>query len=274
MSKRINWIDWAKVITITLVVLGHMTFAPSNQIVHTFIYSFHMPLFFLISGYLSKPEENIQFLLRKNFKTLIIPYVCLNIIAFFIFFLPINGWNSVAIKQTLLSFIRGTGYSPAAPCWFLLSLFICKILSFYILKFRNTLQIITLLALPIVAVLLVKIFHFDMLLKLPSALIGVTFYIVGYYMKLNGVINKITQTSYILIILGVTLILQLCYIDIQGFVGIYSVSLGKYPPLYFIMSLNGSIMIIMLCKLFDNFELKFIKTLSLSTIIVLAFWTS
>ena len=52
MNKRIYWIDWLKVFTMILVVYAH---ACSNMVV-TMIYSFHMPLFFLISGFLHKPR--------------------------------------------------------------------------------------------------------------------------------------------------------------------------------------------------------------------------
>lgn len=48
-GERLDHIDACKGIGILLVILGH-TNVPS--IVHTIIYSFHMPLFFIISGYL------------------------------------------------------------------------------------------------------------------------------------------------------------------------------------------------------------------------------
>ncbi|HON53348.1 MAG TPA: acyltransferase family protein [Bacteroidales bacterium] len=72
MPQRINWIDYAKVIGIYLVVLGHLPIPEQGSV---YIYSFHMPLFFFISGFLSK-TNNItfrQFILKK-IRTLIIPY--------------------------------------------------------------------------------------------------------------------------------------------------------------------------------------------------------
>ena len=49
MVKRVDYLDYAKGIAIILVVLGHI-FSGGN--IKTYIYSFHMPLFFIISGYL------------------------------------------------------------------------------------------------------------------------------------------------------------------------------------------------------------------------------
>ena len=54
-SKRINYIDLAKGIAILCVIIGH-TFSAYDQgnILVQFIYSFHMPLFFILSGWFVK----------------------------------------------------------------------------------------------------------------------------------------------------------------------------------------------------------------------------
>ncbi|MGP4078994.1 acyltransferase family protein [Pseudalkalibacillus sp. R45] len=75
MSNRINWIDTAKGIGILSVVLGH-----SVMEISLFLYWFHMPLFFFLSGFLYKPND--QFIIKK-FSVLLIPYLT--------FFLIITG---------------------------------------------------------------------------------------------------------------------------------------------------------------------------------------
>ena len=79
IQNRINWIDWAKVIAISLVVFGHIPMIPGN-LPQKYITSFHMPLFFLISGYLTKKETFGKRTLQKYWHTLIIPYIFYNII--------------------------------------------------------------------------------------------------------------------------------------------------------------------------------------------------
>lgn len=54
MNQRINWIDYAKVLGMFLVIFGHTMQQPPLQQVHIGIYSFHMPLFFFLSGFLYK----------------------------------------------------------------------------------------------------------------------------------------------------------------------------------------------------------------------------
>ena len=48
-----TWIDLAKVIGIFLVIYGHGNLA--NQHIKEFIYTFHMPLFFVLSGLIYNP---------------------------------------------------------------------------------------------------------------------------------------------------------------------------------------------------------------------------
>lgn len=65
--ERENWIDIARGIGILLVILGHMSVARRA------IYSFHMPLFFFISGFLYK-KRNFSALIRYESLNLVIPY--------------------------------------------------------------------------------------------------------------------------------------------------------------------------------------------------------
>ena len=56
LPGRIEFIDISKTIAIAIVVLGHAivqgTVGPNRGIIFDVIYSFHMPLFFVISGYI------------------------------------------------------------------------------------------------------------------------------------------------------------------------------------------------------------------------------
>jgi uncharacterized membrane protein YcfT len=47
LAKRVEYVDIAKGIGITLVVMGHNDFALISPFAHKLIYSFHMPMFFL-----------------------------------------------------------------------------------------------------------------------------------------------------------------------------------------------------------------------------------
>ena len=62
----------------TAIVLGHLNEFEVNR----FVYTFHLPVFFIISGYFFDPAIDMITLIRKRFRTIIIPYftACLLVI--------------------------------------------------------------------------------------------------------------------------------------------------------------------------------------------------
>lgn len=52
-KERLHWLDYSKTIGMYWVVLGHV-FKDNTQLLKDIIYSFHMPLFFFLSGFLHK----------------------------------------------------------------------------------------------------------------------------------------------------------------------------------------------------------------------------
>lgn len=69
-NEHYEWIDATKGLGILLVIAGH-TF---SGYLYNVIYLFHMPMFFLISGYLHK-IENIPIFFKRKISRLIKPYV-------------------------------------------------------------------------------------------------------------------------------------------------------------------------------------------------------
>lgn len=76
INKRIDWIDSLRGYVMFLVVLGHNN--NSLEIVTTWIYSFHVPCFFIISGFFlnkwSYERPFFQKLISLS-KKLLIPYL-------------------------------------------------------------------------------------------------------------------------------------------------------------------------------------------------------
>ena len=84
-TKRIAWIDNGKALAISLVALGHMQ---SIYVVNEVIFSFVMPAFFFLSGVTFDRSAKAPFveLLRKKFRSLIIPYFGFSAILFLFWF--------------------------------------------------------------------------------------------------------------------------------------------------------------------------------------------
>ena len=69
-TKTLDWIDILKGIGILTVVYAHI----HKGTITDFIYLFHMPLFFFISGYLSKPTTQYKKYFSKKATHLLLPY--------------------------------------------------------------------------------------------------------------------------------------------------------------------------------------------------------
>lgn len=75
-AKRLSWLDVLKGIGIILVVVGHIY---SNNRINHWIYSFHMPLFFLTAGWVYK-EKTILIDIKRRIQNIIIPYFSFGIL--------------------------------------------------------------------------------------------------------------------------------------------------------------------------------------------------
>lgn len=132
-SGRLNWIDWAKAIGIFMVVTGHSHH--NNADVIPLIFMIHMPLFFVISGYLFKTECTLKELTIKSIRGLLIPYILYNIIVA-IYWLSLGGieyalgrafeWDKCIIAPTINTIMGQPVGSFDGPTWFLLALIWCK----------------------------------------------------------------------------------------------------------------------------------------------------
>lgn len=69
-KQRWDYIDVAKGLGMLAVILGHIGLSGWN----IFIFSFHMPLFFIISGFFFHTQDNRGYLVKRS-RQLLIPYV-------------------------------------------------------------------------------------------------------------------------------------------------------------------------------------------------------
>lgn len=127
--ERNRAFDIMKGVGILSVILGHMDVGPYWRNV---IYSFHMPLFFILAGYFFRSRYTIAEEARKDTRRLCSPYV-LTMGVLFLYIVSIHGLllrdNYLQGGTFLLPLIFPTGaYGAlfAVPLWFLLALFWTK----------------------------------------------------------------------------------------------------------------------------------------------------
>lgn len=140
MSKRIEYMDIARGIGILLVVLGHNDFEALSVYAHQVIYSFHIPLFFFLSGYFVNISISFVDFFKKRFNSLLKPYF---FILFLIYFVSVSFEKmgfSMAITR-ILKALYGTGhYIDWVQLWFLPELFVVSLYAFIFIKLVSKLH--------------------------------------------------------------------------------------------------------------------------------------
>ena len=130
---RIEYIDIAKGIGIALVIVGHVVWGGNYPMkgaesISNFIYSFHMPLFFIISGLCIKDSKNIaKPVLKKMARAYLLPYAIWSVLYLAVFQLDaLMGHQPSIISFNNDLFDHAISDCGLAPLWFLLALFVSE----------------------------------------------------------------------------------------------------------------------------------------------------
>lgn len=229
MNERDTAIDITKAIGILLVIIGHCAPIPYIPYRH-FIYTFHMPLFFIISGYFFRRKDN-RTLLISDFKYLMIPYfvTCVTVVLLVTCEKILTGHGGV-IHYVLATFIgsgskHGCLFLSDLPSigaiWFFPALLVCKnvynLISTYSINQRLVFSAIIYLIATLIGRYVIFI-PFSVL----SGLSAIIFYSIGDYYR-----TKKTRITWGYLIIGI-----LCWVISFKYSCIYLVQ--PRTDLYFI----------------------------------------
>lgn len=212
-ENRDKSIDIFKGLLILFVVLGHYPYI--NITLKNIIYWFHMPLFFLTSGYLFKfRKESQKIILNKLLKKYFIPYI--------IYFIIISLFleKNFYIKN-ILRFLYG-GRMYHGVYWFIPCLVITILaFNFIISKFSKKMSIIIITVMGILSsfeslfyIPNNKIYSswsliYKMPLNIDVCLLSIVYFMIGYYYKdkINLIKGKVNKFVFIIcLIIFLTLI--------------------------------------------------------------------
>jgi acyltransferase len=233
MNKRITWIDTTRGINIFLVVLGHTILPYAWQV---YVFSFHMPLFFFLSGYLFNPKKYPdfwQFIIKKA-RSLLIPYLFFCLLAYIYwvfrfgstqFFDPI--WQAIMSANWL--------YPPFIPLWFLTTLFVVEIYFYLLQKYLPKLFLPIAIVLSTALGFWLGLNNHLMIWGADIALVASLFYYLGFLAKQNNNWIKSWAKKFIWIIVPILFIANYLLSQIHN----YQMSMLKRAydvPLVFILA--------------------------------------
>ncbi len=255
IKPRMKWVDNAKGIAMFSVILGHcLEYINSDMgcslLLLPIVYSFSVPLFFMVSGYFHK-SENVGFwkYVLKKAKSILIPYATFMVICLLVSAIRIYVFKTeleTTLFQGFLNIVIQRHYNML---WFLAVLFLTEIISYFLLYKKNYILIFVAIAVSVLTAFLLRRYN---LLYLPWSIdivpFAFIFYAVGFAVRDSEekVFFKWLSPIYLTVGVALTLI-NLKITPGLRYVNMYKSDYG-FLPLYFLGGIAMSFGILCICK--------------------------
>ncbi len=257
MSTRLSYLDLGKGLAIVLVVLGHIY---AENPIKIWLYSFHLPLFFFISGCLLTlgTTRSIKTVIQNRLKSLMLPYALFSFVLFSLW--AIKEFRKVSLETVIMKIINILSLQGIEALWFLPCLFISEIL--FLIIIRNikskTIIFLILLVFSVIPFVAKDYYNFKLFMRvfIATAFLGIGYYTFSYIKSRS--FNILVPIS----LLAINIILGAC----NGLVDLYSLQLGNYI-LYFASAVSGILSILLFFKYIGN--IKAISFLGVNSLIIM-----
>ena len=259
MNERIEYVDIAKGLGMLTIIWGHIVL---TGITNSFVYAFHIPLFFFMSGMMYNKEKYPYFkdFFVSRIKSLLIPYSIYSVLTWIVWaiFSLVKGGDVdlfAPLLQTIVAQGSGGFLVHNVPLWFVTCLFMVEMIYYFISKLNNIVNLLVCLVCTIVGVLMMQpnvFFDFRLLpWNLEVAMAAMIFYSVG-----NLFVSKVTHQKFIdfvktrkgisLLITIVSFALLLLGAKFNGHVSMGSTTLGN-PWVFYGAAFCGIVFMLFLC---------------------------
>lgn len=279
--QNILWVDYAKFFGIFLMIFGHIISIDSH--IYNFIYLFHMPLFFILSGYLYKKRSK-----KENFTKilwgLLIPYYIYQFLYLPLRISDLVLCHNTPFLETLIKTLYGIFFvsnnntsffiTNCSPCWFIICIVILKS-TFNFLRIKP----LNLLIVSIFAILISKILIQDkiwILFCIDCAILALPYFALGVYIKEKKVKISLINNKYflsIIIITGIILLELILHYNLSIKTNkVLSFMNNEYISLIlkYIAGIVGSFLVIFISSLFKT-KINFIDKISKNTLFIIFF---
>lgn len=266
MNKRIEWIDIAKGIGMLLVIFGHFGMNPAGKEAITFVKSsFHMPLFFVLSGLLFKGGSSAKDCFTWSMKR------------FIVLMIPFYLWTAIYSNGSYKGFagiiyasnktLSGAGTNAAM--WFIPCMCIAGILVKFEVYFIDKLKLNKYINYAILATVnfgvgggipqnLIQEYGWPMSFNI--AFTGAGFILVGAL--LGGLLAEVrkSKTGHVVVLLITTMVLTILFAELNtsareietfGTAVMAWAEYGNYP-LFLLSGIFGSVFVMLLSMLLEK----------------------
>lgn len=177
LLQKIEWINNLKILGILAVILGHIA-SPLGG----FIYSWHMPLFFILAAFFIKFDLTFKEFVKKDFKRIMIPYFI-----FAIFGLFVETLKRLVLHRDSLDYVhelqgiflwmneQTLSHTYAFVLWFLPALFFSRLFLFIINKYIESLS----MQILVITILFLCSFYINLPFSIDNGLNAIIFLFIG-----------------------------------------------------------------------------------------------
>lgn len=277
--QRENWVDIVKVISMMMVVFTHINQNDFTAV--QYVSMFHVPVFFIASGYLYKTNVNFWSNAKKLFVSLAIPYFLLNIacVLYEICFYPkadvFSIYNHIWMPIRKVLFAE-TGLPLVGPMWFVTTLFFTRLTIDAVMcttqeKHKEKVMLSMLGLSVISAYFISKSFEATSVYSILIVPMSMPFFILGYILKKNGIIGKLKGSRKSSLFLA-TICGVLTYIMFQlnGGANMSLLAYGENYAYFYVSAIAGSMMIILLSIQLNNINFYILAKLCRGMLAIVA----
>ncbi len=273
-KKRLDYLDMVKGIGIFTVALGHME--DISTVTRVWISSFHMPLFFIVSGILmavkNEPEGDFHESAVKRFRGIIIPYLWFSLSYFIIDIGNLNIVHNIDLHTFIVDTIDSATFYGMSVLWFLPALFLASMGFLFLKKKLPDKAVIPLLIVIaiicyVIKLQLAKVYSANESSLLITSLINIVYIFLraavaqsfvgyGYYAKKcfdnlkargNKAAEFVSSPAGSLSAGAVLLVINFLLARQNGCADLRNVLLNNVP-LYFLAAFTGCFGIVLICK--------------------------
>lgn len=254
-NKRIDYIDLVKGIAIFLMIFAHCYEQLTDEIalnigLSLVISSFHMPIFFIASGFLFNPKKVKSFgeFLKKLSKSILAPYASFTALDISFDFMQkiVLHNDSIDLANSIKDSLLQNHYNKL---WFMMVLFFVQIAAYFVCKLK-TKGILSVFALCIVLAFAYDRFvGVDLPLTIDLVPLGLSFFLIGYVIKNEELADKIFELKYLIVYIAIG---TAAMVGNRYATGTLSISIaytifGNFA-LFYIAAVANSFALITICK--------------------------
>ncbi|MGG2077552.1 acyltransferase family protein [Lelliottia nimipressuralis] len=242
------WADTLKALGMLCIYIGH--FGPVSGKLYSFVFLFHVPLFFFISGFFHSNKSSVVEFSINRFKKIVVPYLIFSVLSLFFFSLRAPEYvKDISYTVQAIAFgVRNTTYY-AEGLWFLPCLFIMSLVFRLLSSITNRVFLLSALLSVSCLVIFPNMPSSDPRLwfNIDSAMQYIIYYACGFSFRQHvGLYIKDDKPTNIFSVVVFISLLLIAFIYTKG-TSFITLAIGKFALLNYLTSVSITLVAIILC---------------------------